>query len=195
MKKIIEFIKKHKTDALGAVVVGLAAVFLFSTAMAAAGQDDLRNDVIRLHILAADDSAAEQHLKLQVRDGIWEFVRDLTADARNMSQARDIISQNIERIEDEAWFLLQELGSDHIVTARLTRGLPFPAMTYGTVFLPQGQYEALQIIIGNGGGENWWCIMFPPMCLMDITRGQVLKQDSDEIVLRPTLRIASIFKR
>jgi len=195
MKKIIAWLNKHKVDALGAVVVGLAAVFLFSSVGAMAGQDSFANEVIRLHILAADNSDAEQDLKLFVRDGVWGFVSELVADARGMDDARQIISENLERIEDEVWFLLQELGSEHDVVARLVRGQPFPAMSYGTVFLPQGQYEALQIIIGGGAGDNWWCVIFPTLCVIDVTRGEVLEAEGDNVSLRPRLRIANIFQR
>jgi len=189
--KIFEWLKKNKVELLGAIVVGLVAVFLLSTAMAVAGQDDLRNNVIRLHILAHDDSDTEQNLKYIMRDEIWRLVSELVEDARGMDEARTIITNNIEKIEDTAWNLLQELGSSNAVTVRMTGSLVFPPMTYGTVFLPQGQYEALQIIIGKGKGENWWCIMFPTLCLMDVTRGQLSQQNSDGITLRPRLRLFS----
>ncbi|MCL2170281.1 MAG: stage II sporulation protein R [Defluviitaleaceae bacterium] len=196
MKRIIEWLKKNKVDMFGAVVVGLAGLFLFSSVLAAGAQGgDISNHVLRLHIMAADDSPDEIELKLALRDELWQFLSELTEDARTQAQAREIVRENIELIEDEAWFILQELGSEHIVTARLLRGLNFPAMMYGTIMLPQGDYEALQIIIGDGAGGNWWCIMFPAMCLMDITRGETVEQDGSTVNLRPRLRISSLWSR
>ena len=189
MNTVFNWLKKNRMELLGSVVAGLAAVFLFSTAMALAGQDELRNDVIRLHILAHDDSEHEQGIKYLVRDEIWRLVQELTYGVRSMNEARSIISENLIKIEDAAWDLLKEHGSPHPVEARLTNSLVFPPMSYGTVFLPAGQYEALQIIIGDGAGENWWCVMFPSLCLMDITRGQISPQEGDSVTLRPRIRL------
>ncbi|MCL2854003.1 MAG: stage II sporulation protein R [Defluviitaleaceae bacterium] len=186
--------KEWANSSLMALVFGLAGIFLFSSGMAVAGQGgDLNNYVIRLHILAEDNSQAEQQLKLDLRDGIWEFVRDLTAHASSMPAAKAIISENLTAIEERA----KEISAGREIRVRLSEGLGFPSMMYGSLFLPQGQYTALQIIIGEGAGENWWCIMFPPMCLMDVTRGQVVQlseEEAEQIILRPRLRIGSIFR-
>ncbi|MCL2235520.1 MAG: stage II sporulation protein R, partial [Defluviitaleaceae bacterium] len=110
-----------------------------------------------------------------------------------MPYARAIIAENLHLIEVEAG----RVAGGGNVQVRLVEGLPFPAMTYAHIFLPQGDYHALQIIIGEGAGENWWCIMFPPMCLMDVTKGQVAelpKEKAEEVILRPRFRIAELFR-
>jgi stage II sporulation protein R len=204
MKKLLNWLNKNRLNILGASVAGLAAVFLFSTALAARSADSpWQNHIIRLHILAADDTAHEQELKLTLRDGIWEFIGGLLSDSGNISEAADIIAQNLPLIEDEARRILQNEGANHAATARLVENLPFPPMAYGAIFLPQGNYRALQIIIGEGYGENWWCIIFPPICFIDITRGGSSGLEDDlengvrnsRITLRPRLRIAEIWQR
>lgn len=191
MDKILKWFKGHRIDFLGALVLGLAIVFLFASGQAVAGQNDVSNHVIRLHVLAHDDSEVEQSVKLLVRDAVWEVVSELVQDVRSVSQARDIIEGNLHYIEDTAWHVLQDLGSSHDARARLVQDLNFPAMTYGTVMLPQGQYQALQVVIGDGAGSNWWCIMFPPMCLMDVTRGKQVDTATDDITLRARFRLFS----
>ena len=190
-KKMIEWLKRYKVDLIGALVVGFALVFLFASGQAVAGQGDIANHVIRLHVLAHDDSDKEQNLKLLVRDGVWTVMNELTHNVRNIDETRQIILENLHVIEDAAWAVLKGVKSEHDAHARLVQGLDFPAMAYGSVLLPQGRYEALQIIIGSGAGSNWWCIMFPPMCLMDVTRGQQIDAGTDEVTLRARFRLFS----
>ena len=186
-------VKVFSVDLLLAIVLGLAGLFVFSGVAEAVEQGDLHNHVIRLHILGADNSRAEQALKLTLRDEVWGFVRDLVAEAPSMPHARAIIGSNLDLIEAKA----ERVSDGRDVQVRLVEGLPFPPMTYAHIFLPQGDYHALQIIIGEGAGDNWWCIMFPAMCLMDITQGQVAelpKEKAEEVVLRPRFRIAELFR-
>ncbi|MDR2168450.1 MAG: stage II sporulation protein R [Clostridiales bacterium] len=196
MIKILDLLNRHKIDILGATLAGLAGLFLLSTALSVRGQDmDWREHVIRLHILAADDTQNEQMLKLALRDGVWGYISGLLEDAGNMSEAADIIAENLAQIELEAARIARANGSNHAIFARFVQDLPFPHMVYGgTLFLPQGNYQALQIIIGEGNGGNWWCIVFPPMCLMDITRGQNSAPETAQNP-RPRLKIANLWRR
>ncbi|MCL2620725.1 MAG: stage II sporulation protein R [Defluviitaleaceae bacterium] len=187
-------VKRFALDGLMALMIGLAVIFAFSVVGATGQQgNDWRNHVIRLHILAADNTDAEQELKLKIRDEIWGLVRDLVADAPSMPKAKTVIAENLNLIEYEA----TKFASGHNVTVRLVEGLGFPPMSYAHIFLPSGDYTALQIIIGEGSGDNWWCIMFPPMCLMDVTKGQVVylsDEEYEQITLRPRFRLAEIFR-
>jgi len=193
MQKMQTWLKNNRLNILAAVVTGIAALFFFSSVMAVRAQGGgWQNDIIRLHVLAADDSPAQQALKLAVRDGVWMHINELIKSTNNINCARDIIYQNLEQIGQMA-----EEISGQPAAARLVAWLDFPPMSYGMIFLPQGYYEALQIVIGEGAGQNWWCIMFPPMCLMDITRAVVEdapEEDANEINLRPRFRIAELWQ-
>ncbi|MCL2397217.1 MAG: stage II sporulation protein R [Defluviitaleaceae bacterium] len=198
MEKAKIWFGENKIILLWAVVVGLAWVFLYSTALAA--QDDglpHHNHVIRLHILANDDTSAEQELKLAVRDGVWHVVDDMVAGVVNMAAARAIIKDNLCAIEEAARQIINENGSDHDVSAALLDDLNFPATSYGGIIFPRGHYAALQIAIGQGSGANWWCVMFPPMCLMDITQARVIEtpERSGQLVVRPRFALAEVWQR
>lgn len=194
-----DWLNKNRIEILASVVVALAAMFLASTFLAVRAENSAANpwNVIRLHILAADDTYEEQQLKLAVRDEVWSFVEEILLEVDDKTKAKEIIGRNLAGIEQKARGVLYDNDSEHDVYARLVQDLPFPPMLYaGTFFLPRGPYDALQIIIGDGIGENWWCIMFPPMCLMDIALGEALSTDNpNELVLRPRLRIFEWFRR
>lgn len=180
-----------------AVVIGFAWMFLHVTAVAARDDGEMRhiNQVLRLHILPHDDSDAEQALKLAVRDGIWYYMSDIGNYATSVEQAREITAQYLPYIEAAARRILNEHDSEHDVSVQLVQNQNFPAMSYAGIIFPQGRYEALQINIGDGAGGNWWCVMFPAMCLMDVAQAEVVEDTQlQEITVRPRFRIAEILQ-
>jgi len=201
IKKVTDWLSANRAEILGAIVAALAGLFLAATVYAASGEnahgEQVPHNIIRLHILAADDTAQEQELKLTVRDDVWGFVEDMLEGVDDKTAAKEIINRNLFRIEEKARGILRDNGASHDVRVRLVNDLLFPPMLYGGMFfLPKGEYDALQIIIGEGAGENWWCVMFPPLCLMDITQGAVrLVDDSGDVTLRPRFKVLELFKR
>jgi len=200
MHKTKQILRKNANTLLWAAVIGTALLFVFSTALAAEPAAAIhRNQIIRLHVLAHDNTPVEQELKLHVRDGIWALITDLTATATSLTEARAVIEANLPLIQLTAQQIVDEHSHGHAVTAHFLDELEFPVTSYGALILPQGRYNALQIIIGDGDGDNWWCVMFPPMCLMQIGRGQVHAADSDgqsqnQATLRPRLRVLDLFR-
>lgn len=128
-------------------------------------QNSISNKIIRLHVIANSDSTFDQALKLKVRDKTVEFLTPLLKDAKNIDESRKIISQNINNIEKMAIETLAEFSS-YTANVELTNSI-FPTKTYGNYAFPAGEYEALKIKIGNAEGQNWWCVMFPPLCFTD----------------------------
>jgi len=197
LKSAKTWLHKNGVLALWAAVIGTAWLFVFSTALAAEpGAAPHHNRVIRLHVLAHDDSAASQELKLAVRDGVWALVTDLTSDASSLHEARVIFEANLPLIQHTAQQIVARHGSPHAVTAFLLDELEFPVTSYGGLIFPQGLYSAVQIIIGDGDGGNWWCVMFPAMCLMQVSRGRVYNAEADgaRTVVRPRLRVAEMLR-
>lgn len=124
--------------------------------------DELRGSVLRLHILANSDSAKDQRLKLIVRDRLLES--NIFSGAENLSEAEDIASKNLRSIELAAEKVLRRYGCRDKVTAEL-EDISFDERVYGELTMPSGEYRALRIKIGKAQGHNWWCVMYPPLCL------------------------------
>lgn len=203
--KFYKIYKQNRIILLASLVIAASWVFLFSITVATRGQDGFfTNDIIRLHIIANDDSEKEQELKISLRDGLLLYIQEIIEPASNVSQALRLLYGNLDKIEAKSQRILQETESLHNATALLKNNLVFPAMAYGTLILPRGNYSALQIIVGEGDGKNWWCIMFPSMCLTEATpkvlesyelsERQRLALQNGEIVTRPRFRLLDIFR-
>lgn len=145
----------------------------------AAQAEPLANtDFLRFHVIANSDSKDDQDLKLRVRDGLLEEInRDLTVHTMTLAeptegkvaltqeQVRQYVSEHLEEIEEKGERIVRTLGKTYEVTAQL-EVCNIPEKTYDNVTFPEGQYEALNVTIGSGGGQNWWCVLFPPLCLV-----------------------------
>lgn len=135
--------------------------------------------LIRFHVIANSDSIEDQSVKLVVRDNVLDFISPKLKDASNIDECRDIIEENKDKIEKIASNTLKEEGYDYSVASELAHE-NFPIKTYGNITLPQGNYEAFRIILGEGSGQNWWCVMFPPLCFVDITKGEASFTENEE---------------
>ena len=150
---------------------GAAAAVLISAALALGAVTqyyvdcrEVRGDVLRLHVIAASDSEADQAVKLLVRDAVLAegaavFDGSVTAD-----EAQQRLSPFLGRLEKAADRVLRENGRPYTATAKLVNEY-FDVRSYDGVTLPAGRYQALKIVLGEGKGQNWWCVMFPPLCL------------------------------
>lgn len=125
-----------------------------------------KNSLIRIHVLANSDSQADQQLKLQVKDNVVRYLEPQLAQSHSVEESRQIIQNNLPQLEQTAKNTLQRLNSNYDVTLQYGR-FDFPVKYYGGFSLPAGNYEALRILIGEGKGHNWWCVLFPPMCFTD----------------------------
>lgn len=129
--------------------------------------DDIRGQVIRFHVRANSDSERDQELKLKVRDKILRELEPLLEESRTIDESRLIMKTNLNNIKSIAQKALEEEGENHSVDVSL--GMEkFPTRKYGSIVFPAGEYEALVVEIGEGKGQNWWCVMFPPLCFVDM---------------------------
>lgn len=138
---------------------------------------DIRDSVLRLHILANSDSEQDQTLKLQVRDRILKETEDLFNNTTSVLNAQEQAAQNIRKIIDIAEDEVQKQGFDYKVDAQVCNQF-FDTRVYENFSLPAGHYNALRITIGEAKGHNWWCVLYPPMCLPGAMPQEEL-QDSD----------------
>ncbi len=135
----------------------------------------IRSRVLRLHILANSDSEADQQLKLQVRDAVTAAAAGWLDEATNAAEARALAQQQLPRLQAVAQQTVQQAGYAYPVQVQLCR-MYFTTRRYDTVTMPAGMYDAVRLTIGSGQGHNWWCVVFPPMCLGAATDGGALQQ-------------------
>ena len=124
----------------------------------------LRRELVRLHVVAASDSAEDQAMKLRLKDAVVESLRADMAKLRNAEEAKAYLQENLPKIESFANRVLQEAGCSDTAQVRLALE-EFSTRVYDTFTLPAGLYDALRITIGEGEGQNWWCVVFPGLCL------------------------------
>ena len=140
--------------------------------------EQISNKIIRFHVIANSDGKLDQELKLKVRDKVLEYIQPILKKSRSLEESRKILKEENEKILDIANEVIYENGYSYKVQSTLSKEY-FPIKTYGNITLPQGEYEAYRIIIGDGEGQNWWCVMFPPICFVDITKGEVAYEETE----------------
>jgi stage II sporulation protein R len=123
------------------------------------------DELIRLHVLANSDSEADQALKYKVKDAIVKEMAVKFSSSKSINESRNILLTSLPQVEDIARATLRESGSGYDVKTQYGRFF-FPTKYYGSFSLPAGQYEAVRVIIGEGKGANWWCVLFPPLCFV-----------------------------
>ena len=171
---MIGFIKREKRLILLSVVAGVIVSAIsgtvFSRLYSKKVQETIAQNVIRFHVVANSDSENDQELKLKVRDGVIEYLEGELEGCDTREESMQIIGENLEDIEKIAEEIAFENGFHYEIKATLTEEV-FPVRQYGDVRLPMGEYEALKISIGKGEGHNWWCVVYPPLCFIDIATG------------------------
>ncbi len=126
--------------------------------------EDIQKDVFRLHILANSDTQQDQTLKLKVRDGILDYTAELFKNCQSREQAIETAEKNLDSIKAKCQALIIENGFDYGVEVYTTK-MDFNTRVYKNFTLPAGKYEALRIVIGSGQGHNWWCMIYPALCI------------------------------
>ena len=125
---------------------------------------EIQEDVLRLHILANSDSEEDQAVKLKVRDRILLESGELFNTVGDKSSAQEKAAENTDKVEQIAKEVLAEEGFSYPVTAKVTRQF-FDTRVYDGFTMPAGRYDSLQVILGEGAGRNWWCVLYPPLCI------------------------------
>ena len=158
-------------------------VFVVYTLNSISIQNSLANKVLRLHILANSNSIFDQELKLEVRDKIVEYLTPKLKKSNNLKETKKIISENLYNIESIAKEIVSK-KANYSVAVSLDTSM-FPTKHYKNISFPAGNYEALKVVIGNGSGNNWWCVMFPPLCFTNSSAGEFA--DSSTKLLKENL--------
>ncbi len=182
--------KKFKRLKIGRifVILTLLSIFILISAISYvdAVSNNIADSVFRLHVIANSDSEEDQKLKLKVRDELLSYMNIISKDSTNKQEAMKIANEHKKELTQIAEKVIKENGYDYTVNIQVGKA-DFPTKYYGDITLPAGTYDALKVQIGDAKGQNWWCVMFPPLCFVDVSTGivpdnskQELKQSLDD---------------
>lgn len=185
MKNLLNLLKNPKIKMiliLGSLLylyVSICAITYAKTASI-----DISNSVFRLHVLANSDSEEDQNLKYKVRDNLLTYMNNICVNCTTKDEAITLVKEQSDEFKKIALKTIQDEGFNYSVNINIDN-FEFPTKNYGDIILPAGYYDALRVEIGNAQGHNWWCVMFPPLCFVDISSGIV--PDSSKESLESTL--------
>lgn len=164
------------------VLIILFSIYVFICAFSYvnAVSANISSSVFRLHVIANSDSAENQNLKYLVRDALIDYMNSVSKNSNSKDEAISIAYQHKSDFYKIAKKVINDNGYDYNVNISIGN-FAFPTKNYGDISLPAGYYDALKVEIGNASGQNWWCVMFPPLCFVDISTG-IVPEDSKETI-------------
>ncbi len=155
-------------------------ILFYSISYANSTISNLSNSVFRLHVIANSDSDEDQNLKYKVRDNLISYMNGLCSDISSKEEALNIANNHKEDLFKIAKDTIKENGFNYDVKISIGN-FPFPTKYYGDISLPSGYYDALKVEIGEAQGQNWWCVMFPSLCFVDVSNGIVPEESKEEL--------------
>ena len=181
MKKFLKICNHSKVK----MVIILTFLFFVYTTICAISyandiSSDIANSVFRLHVIANSDSDVDQNLKYIVRDNLLEYMNTLCANCNSKEEAITIANEHLEDFREIALNTIKDEGFDYSVNVSIGN-FEFPTKHYGDISLPAGYYDALKVEIGEAKGQNWWCVMFPPLCFVDTSSGIVPEESKEDL--------------
>lgn len=141
---------------------------------------DISNSVFRLHVIANSNSEEDQNLKYKVRDALIEYMNFISKDVTSKEETIKIAEENKENFYNIAKKVINDNGFNYNVNINIGN-FSFPTKTYGDISLPAGFYDALKVEIGEASGRNWWCVMFPSLCFVDVSEGIVPDESKEDL--------------
>lgn len=181
MKNIIKLLKNSKVKM---VIILSFLLFIYTTICALSYaknvSTDIANNVFRLHVIANSDSEEDQNLKYKVRNNLLSYMNEICKNCETKQEAISSVEKNKEIFKQIALDTIRSEGFSYDVNINIGN-FEFPTKDYGDISLPAGFYDALRVEIGEAKGQNWWCVMFPPLCFVDVTSG-VVPEESKELL-------------
>ena len=162
------------------IIVSVLFLLLSAYSYVNAVSNNLADNVFRLHVIANSDSTQDQELKYKVRDRLIEYMNTLTNDMNSKEEVIEIAKAHLEDFKEIAQNVVKENGYNYDVNVEIGN-FSFPTKTYGDISFPAGFYDALKVEIGKAEGQNWWCVMFPPLCFVDVTSGVVPEESKKNL--------------
>jgi stage II sporulation protein R len=180
--KIINIVEARKKFIIGIILISMMTLAFYGwTEEVYQNRASYKDKLIRFHVLANTDAPEDQELKLKVRDRIIAEMNPKFEKSKSLDQSRSIIEENLKDIEAIAEAEVQRNGYNYDVAVKLEEAV-FPTKNYGSITLPAGTYEALRVVIGKGEGSNWWCVLFPPLCFIDMKNGLTNEETKNNLM-------------
>ena len=181
MKTLLSIICNNKVkNSFILIILFFIYFFICAFSYANAVSNDISESVFRLHVIANSDSIEDQNLKYKVRDNLIEYMNILCKDINSKEEAMEIANNHLDDFINIAENTIKENGYNYNITAEIGN-FSFPIKNYGDISLPEGMYDALKVKIGEAKGKNWWCVMFPPLCFVNVSSG-IVPEDSKELL-------------
>ncbi len=181
MKKILNSLKNSK---IGIMIILSLLLFLYTMvcaiSYAKAVSSDISESVFRLHVIANSNSDEDQCLKYKVRDSLLAYMNDICKDCSTKEEAIEIASEHQKEFREIALSTIYNEGYSYDVNIEIGN-FEFPTKHYGDISLPAGYYDALKVEIGEAAGRNWWCVMFPSLCFIDVSSGIVPDESKEDL--------------
>ncbi len=181
MKKFLNNIKNSK---IGIILILSILLFLYTIICAIsyveAVSTDISDSVFRLHVIANSNSNEDQNLKYKVRDSLLQFMNDICKNCTSKQEAINLVTIHQNEFKNVALETIKNEGYSYDVDINIGN-FEFPTKQYGDISLPAGFYDALKVEIGEAKGKNWWCVMFPSLCFVDISSGIVPEESKEEL--------------
>lgn len=152
------------------------SLFSYSNVVAS----DIQDSVFRLHVIANSDLEEDQHLKYKVRDALIEYMNSISKNVSSKGEAIKIAKENKHEFYNIAKKVVSDNGFNYNINIEIGN-FSFPTKTYGNISLPVGFYDALKVEIGKAQGQNWWCVMFPALCFVDVSEGFVPEESKEDL--------------
>lgn len=176
--------KKNIKNKIRHIIIIISLFFIYTLVSAFSYANivskDLSQSVFRLHVIANSDTVSDQSLKYKVRDNVLSYMNNLCSNIKTKEEAIKIAKKHQDEFYKIAKQTIIDNGYDYDVKIKI--GIfDFPTKQYGDISFPAGSYDALRIEIGEAKGQNWWCVMFPPLCFVDMTSGVVPEESKETL--------------
>lgn len=179
MKTLLNIICNKKVK-YSLFLMFLLGIYIYISAISYVGavSESLEDSLFRLHVIANSDSEEDQNLKYIVRDNLIEYMNYISEDVTTKEDALKIAQEHLDDFYKIAIGTIVANGYDYDVTVEIGN-FDFPTKSYGDISVPAGEYDALRVKIGEANGQNWWCVMFPPLCFVNVSSGVVPEESKD----------------
>jgi len=181
MTNLLKIINNTKFKKIFILLV-LLSIYIFISAYSyvSAVSEDLKNNLFRLHVIANSNTSQDQELKYILRDNLINYMNTISINCSSKEEIIALANSHKENFHNIAIDTIKKNGYDYDVEIEIGN-FDFPTKNYGDISLPAGNYDALRVKIGKAEGQNWWCVMFPPLCFVDISTG-IVPEESKELL-------------
>ena len=181
MKKLLKNVNTKKIKFI-IILTFLFFIYIFFSAYSYVYSisSNLSNSVFRLHVIANSNSEEDQALKYKVRDNLINYINKLCTNCTSKEEVIKACKENEINLKKIAYETIKSEGFNYDVTVEINKSM-FPTKTYGDISFPSGNYDALKVKIGNSKGKNWWCVLYPSLCFVDMTSGIVPDESKEDL--------------